>query len=88
MAEETSAVLNRRCVCAVCRRPLSGKQLPAVTVTMPTSRSSRSNTPRGVPSHLSSTPRDPPHLDDEITSQDEDVEEILAIDSDSLAGSV
>jgi len=51
--------------------------MPAVTVTLPTSRSSRSN-----------TPRDLSHLEEEIIEQNGDIEEILAIDNVSLAGFV
>jgi len=61
----------------VCRLAVSGKQLPAVTVTLPSSRSSRS-----------STPTDLSHLEEEIFEQNGDVEEILAIDNESLVGSV
>jgi len=60
-----------------CSLAVLGKQLPAVTVTLPTSRSSRSNTP----SDLS-------HLQEEVIEENGDVEEILAIDNVSLAGSV
>jgi len=59
------------------RLAVSGKQMPAVTVTLPTSRSSRSN-----------TPRDLSHFEEEIIEQNGDIEEILAIDDVSLAGSV
>ena len=61
----------------MCRLAVSGKQLSAVTVTDPTSRSSPSN-----PS------ADLSHLEEEIFAQNGDVEEIFAIDTVSLAGSV
>jgi len=61
----------------MCRLAVSGKQLSAVTVTDPTSRSS--------PSKPSA---DLSHLEEEIFAQNGDVEEIFAIDTVSLAGSV
>ena len=64
--------------CCVCGRlAVTGKQVPvpAVTYTLPTSRSSRS-----------STPTDLSHYREEVIEQNGDVEEILAIDNISLAG--
>ena len=58
---------------------MSGKQLPALTVTLPTSRSSRSSTP---------TATDLSYLEEEIIEQNGSVEEIFAIDNISLAASV
>jgi len=59
----------------VCRLAVTGKHVPSVTYTLPTSRSSRS----GTPTDLS-------YLSEEIIEQNGDVEEILAIDNISLAG--
>jgi len=64
------------CVC-VCRLTVSGKQMSAVTGTTPTSLSS-----------LSKPPADLSHLEEEVFEQNGDMEEILALDNVSLAGSV
>ena len=60
----------------VCSLRVTGKQLPPVTLTLPTSRSSNSN-----------TPADLSHLEEEIIEQNGDMEEILAIDNGSVSHS-
>ena len=55
---------------------MSGKQMPAVTVSLPTSRSSHSHTP------------DLSHLEEEIIEQNGDIEEVLAVDNVSITGRV